>query len=124
VSLDDSIPLRAVLYGSAAVDVSSVDRSTLRLGGGWARKVQLTDRDGDGFDDLALWFAPSTMSLLHAGSDYALFNAHSTAGALWWAKPAVVPGSYGDTDGDRVIDPCDQCAHTPAGAVVDAVGCP
>lgn len=29
-----------------------------------------------------------------------------------------------DEDGDGVSDEIDQCAHTPAGAVVDSVGCP
>ena len=42
------------------------------------------------------------------------------------AAPCVKPMamSDGDADGDGVPDSKDKCPNTPAGAVVDAMGCP
>ena len=124
VSLDDQHPLRAVLYGSPTHDLGQLDRRSLRLAGGWPRRVEVVDADSDGHDDLQMWFRPSSLLLLQTASEQALFNARSLGGELWWAKPDVSPGYYADTDGDRVIDPCDQCPGTPAGTAVDVVGCP
>jgi hypothetical protein len=52
----------------------------------------------------------------------------SSAGAVGAAYPApctVAPGKQGptDADGDGVPDGTDQCANTPAGSTVDAIGC-
>jgi len=124
VSLDDQHPLRAVMYGSPTNDLGQLDRGSLRLAGGRPRRVEVVDANNDGHDDLKMWFRPSSLQLLRPESQHALFNARSVDGELWWAKPEVNPGYDPDTDGDRVIDPCDQCPDTPAGTLVDLVGCP
>jgi len=60
-----------------------------------------------------------------------LFAVLCVLGAVVWIGgcPSTPPSGGGngqptDTDGDGVNDDVDQCADTPAGAAVDAMGCP
>jgi hypothetical protein len=124
VPLDDSHRVRAVLYGSPAMPVSAVDPSTLGLAGARPRRARVVDVDLDGHDDIEMWFRPTTMSLLHHGSEKALFNAVTSNEVLWWATPAVDPDDWPDEDSDGVIDPCDQCLGTPGATDVGNDGCP
>ena len=124
VSLDDQFLVRAALYGSATLDVTTIAPRTVGLAGGRPRRMTVVDIDGDGHDDLGLFLRPSDMTLMHSGSERALFNARTHDQELLVATPEVDPAYWPDTDGDRVIDPCDQCAGTPAGTSVDPTGCP
>ena len=124
VSLDDHIPLRAVLHGSADHDVSTVERSTLFFAGGQPRRMEVGDVDADGYDDLNLWFRPSDLHLMHSGSARALFNARTSDHELWWDLAPIDPDTWPDSDNDRVVDACDQCPGSNPGTAVNAVGCP
>jgi len=125
VSLDPTYLAQAVLRGTAALDVSTLQRGTLSLAGARPRRVQVDDVDSDGYDDLRMWFSPSHMHLLSSASSSALFNATSDDDVLLWANPGVdADASYGDADADGVIDPCDACVGTLEGTPVGDDGCP
>jgi hypothetical protein len=120
VSTDDAAPLVVVLHGSTQLDIAALDRRTIRLAGAAPRRVSVDDVDGDGLQDLRMLYRPSAMPSLRAASSTALFNARLTDGTLVHARPSVTPGTYLNTDGDRVVDDCDLCP-TVAGSGDD--GC-
>lgn len=107
VSIDDDFPIAAVLWGRADVDVSTVILPSVRLAGGEPRRVAISDEDNDGYDDLRMWFLPSSMTLLDLASAHMVFNATTADATLFHSRPHVDPGDWGDIDGDGIIDPCD-----------------
>ena len=124
VSIDDDFPVQAVLMGEASWGLEEVDRGTLRLGGARASRLEVDDIDGDGHDDLRMWFRPSSMLLLDMMSTDLFFNGVVGDFELMLAAPMVDPGDWADADGDRVVDPCDACPATPPGTAVGDNGCP
>ena len=111
VSLDDSAPVIAVLYGSADWSLADLDRRSITLGGGRARRALVDDVDSDGYDDLRLAFRASQLPYVTTGSTWAVFNARLVDGSLLYALPEIEPGTYANYDGDRVVDICDDCPY-------------
>jgi parallel beta-helix repeat protein len=107
VSLDDSFPTVAVLYGSTDLDVSEVRPDSARLGGAPPSAHEVLDTNGDGRDDLRLRFRPSDMPQLEALSERMYFTAYHDDGTLFYGEDDITPGVYPDTDGDGVMDPCE-----------------
>ncbi|WP_317930765.1 OmpA family protein [Halioxenophilus sp. WMMB6] len=111
--------------GNFETSFADSDETMLNLGGGL--KYYFTDRvalrsdlraiygDEDDTFDAALTFG---LNILLGGKSSSVSKPAS--------KPAPTPvaNTPADSDKDGVADSADQCADTPAGVVVDAVGCP
>jgi parallel beta-helix repeat protein len=123
VPLDDDTPIQLVLYGEASWSVSDLDPRGFSIAGGRPRKAKVTDTDGDGYDDVRLWFRASDLPYLKPASETMLFNARTTDNDIFYATPMADPGTWADGDGDGVIDPCDACPASPPDTAVGADGC-
>jgi outer membrane protein OmpA-like peptidoglycan-associated protein/outer membrane protein W len=86
----------------------------------WARSRPVVDFDGQSIGHMKL-----DPLLFGIGLGYRFGGSPPPAIAEPKVAPAVVPEPPPlDSDGDGVPDSIDQCPNTPAGVMVDAVGCP
>lgn len=103
--------------------MTDLDPRGFSLAGGRPRKAKVTDTDGDGYDDVRLWFRASDLPYLKPVSETMLFNARTTDNDIFYATPMADPGTWADGDADGVIDPCDACPASPPDTAVGADGC-
>lgn len=106
VPLDDVVAVEVVAYADASWAAADVEPSRTRFAGAAPIEATVSDRDGDGDDDVTFWFRPSDMQLMVSASAYGMFNAHLTDGRALYAEPAISPGTNADADRDGVLDVC------------------
>lgn len=89
-----------------------------------ARNVHNIDADlNDQLVMLGLEFSPGSSAAEEPAPQPVAEEAPAPVEQLA-AAPAAIVAAVVDSDGDGVADGQDQCANTPAGAAVDATGCP